>query len=348
MFFGPYSIDINRHIPLVVPLSQNDKGNELKFLLFNGEDPYEIAGGIVLNGRKPSGQVFSYPGTYSGNAATFEINEQMTAEPGQVVCEIVNSGTGGSRKGSANFILYIERDPMEDAVVSETDLSLMSEAIAAAGQVEAIVQEVEQVAAAVQTKAEQSDLTALDDAAFKMRGILESSDLNDVMDFGTYQIILANTYANTPQDERSGMFSVFRYEETDGAVIQMFMGNSNLYYRRYASGTWAEWIPVANTKAPVVTAGKITAGWTAWRRDRVGIITFNSCQLPAGTYTNSDVLMTVSPPPVGMVRALVVVGSDVKVIRIATTGAVTFNNSVTLSSQVYVLGQIVYPLAANV
>lgn len=346
MIFGPYTLDINRHIPLEVPLSQNDAGNSLLFMLFNGADPYELSGSVLLNGRKPSGMVFSYAGTWSGNAATFSIDEQMTAEAGQVVCEVVHMSTGGDRKGSANFILDVERDPMEDGVESETDLSLMQQAIAAAGQVTAIQGQVDANTAAIATKASQADLSALGDKSFQMRGILPSGDLNDATEFGSYQLSTSNTYTNAPEDVTSGMLHVFR-RDSAGYVTQVFVNATRVYARLYTT-SWGSWMPIFQNAAATVTAGKITTGWTAWRRGVTGIISFNSTLLAAGTYTNTDVLLTVSPPPAGTVRALLDLGGSPTVCKITNDGKVTFNNSVTLSAQKYLLGEIVYPIVTSV
>lgn len=349
MIFGPYTLDINRHIPLVVPLSQNDKGNQLLFVLYNDSDPYELSGTVLLNGRKPSGRVFTFPGTYSGNAATFTIDEQMTAEAGQVVCEVVHMSTGGDRKGSANFILDCERDPMEDGIISETDLSLMNQAIAAAGQVVAIEQEVQRVAAAVDTKAEQADLTTLDSLAFKMRGMLPSGDLNDATDFGVYQLSSGNTYAHLPDNATSALLIVFRREQSGGYVVQMFINSTRMYFRLNGGSTWGSWAVVVNNASVTVTAGVITTGWSVWRRGNVGILTLNSALLAAGTYSNSDVLLTVSPAPVGTVRACFDLGGTEFVLKLTSSGALTFNQaSVTLSAQKYLLGNLTYPIATTV
>lgn len=228
MNFGPYVLDVQKRIPVAVPLSQNDKGNALVFALYSGSEKYNLSGSVLLNGRKPSGKVFTYTGTFSGNVATFTIEEQMTAEPGEVLCEVVHMA-GSVRKGSANFVLYCERDPMEDGDVSETDLSLMEEAIAAAGQVVALTDTVEE----------------LDETAFRMRDTLPSGDLNDATDPGTYQLVSGNTYTNMPLGATYGNLTVLRPKT--GYITQIFTwtdtvdNNYGAWFRCYNGSAWRMW-----------------------------------------------------------------------------------------------------------
>lgn len=267
--FGPYIIDINRHIPLVVPLSQNDNGGSLVFAVYNGDQPYALEGTALLNGRKPSGHVFTYnAASVSGHLATFTINEQMTVEAGQVVCEVVHSGAGGIRKGSANFILDIERDPMEDGITTETDLSIMAEAIDAAGSVIALERQVQQNTANIGTNAQDiatnaqgiatnaSGIQTINDTAFFQRGVLPSgSALNNVRTFGTYGLDASSTYTNLPADVTSadGSLMVF-LDGASGFITQMLVINSSqTFTRRYNGSSWMTWLGGPVTAEPTYT-----------------------------------------------------------------------------------------------
>ena len=76
------------------------------------------------------------------------------------------------------------------------------------------------------------------------------------------------------------------------------------------------------------------------RRGHVCIINF-AIQLPAGTYTNSDILWVLSVTPIANTRSLVNVGG-IQLVNVLTDGTVRFNSNVTLSSVTYILGQAVF------
>lgn len=77
---------------------------------------------------------------------------------------------------------------------------------------------------------------------------------------------------------------------------------------------------------------------TITRRGNVVIIHFAQ-QFPAGTYYE---LYAVSPKPTSSEHAIVDIGSNKNVIYMSNDGKLRFNNSITLSSAQYVIGQIVY------
>lgn len=74
------------------------------------------------------------------------------------------------------------------------------------------------------------------------------------------------------------------------------------------------------------------------RSGNVIIIHF-ATELPAGTYTN---IWTITPKPTLQQHAVVVLGSAIKTITVGSDGVVKFNNSQTISSATYVIGQIAY------
>lgn len=74
------------------------------------------------------------------------------------------------------------------------------------------------------------------------------------------------------------------------------------------------------------------------RRGKMVIIHF-AHQLPAGTYTN---IWNVTPAPASQQHALVAIGNNLTTMAVTNTGVVKFNNSVTINSDQYVIGQIIY------
>ena len=74
------------------------------------------------------------------------------------------------------------------------------------------------------------------------------------------------------------------------------------------------------------------------RRGKIVIIHF-AHQLPAGTYTN---IWNVTPAPASQQHALVAIGNSWTIMAVTAAGVVKFNNSVTINSDQYVIGQIIY------
>lgn len=121
-------------VPLIVNVSQSDTGwKSLKFILFNREQYMTIPLGTIalINGKKADGKGFSYQMSVSpeDHSVQIEIQKQMTVAAGLVVCE-VSLQNGTSIIGSANFILRVEKSPLDDAVMSDSDMQAVTEALA--------------------------------------------------------------------------------------------------------------------------------------------------------------------------------------------------------------------------
>lgn len=129
------TIDLNLIPGAVLPVvnvSQYDKqARALIFNLFSGEEPFSVpaSSSVLINGRKPDKNVFSYPvASYSGPSVVVDVTQQMTAVPGGVVCEL-RITNGQDEIGSCNFILYVESAPLsDDSVLSDTDIPLIEQA----------------------------------------------------------------------------------------------------------------------------------------------------------------------------------------------------------------------------
>lgn len=110
MNIGKYTIDQETRTPLVIHVSQGDTGRKLEFVKADGTD---FVGLCQMAGLKPSGSAF-YGGVDSNAGATLymTLTEDMTSEPGDVLCEIVQNGLGVSyRRGTPNFVLRVEGTP---------------------------------------------------------------------------------------------------------------------------------------------------------------------------------------------------------------------------------------------
>ena len=115
--------------PVVVHASQYDKGSRtLNFSLFNGST--EITNIAALGvasaeivGTKPDRKGFQFPATLGADTVRVDIEEQMTAVAGNVVCEIRFLDATDDVLGTANFILRVEPSALDDGVdISETVL----------------------------------------------------------------------------------------------------------------------------------------------------------------------------------------------------------------------------------
>ena len=118
-----------------IMLSQGDKAvSLLAFHVYYGDDPFELpsGGSASIAGLKPDGKAFAYDAAeISGNTIIFDVTDQITAVPGIVRCELRIVDRDDSI-GTPNFGIMIERSPVGDcADLSESDLSLMEQAVEA-------------------------------------------------------------------------------------------------------------------------------------------------------------------------------------------------------------------------
>lgn len=128
-----YRIDmIPDGAPVVVHVSQYDTAaRRLSFELYNGGVAYELPAGAVASiaGTKPDNTSFLYAMTVSGNIVSIDLKQQMALVAGDVPAEIQITGAEG-KIGSANFIIRVERGPIdENTVISETDLPIFEQLV---------------------------------------------------------------------------------------------------------------------------------------------------------------------------------------------------------------------------
>lgn len=120
-------LNAGRSIPLVINANQYDRGEEWYFSLFTdtGEQYYPSAGAIV--GIKSDGRLIDNAATTDGRGyVVVTETEQMTAAVGKNTFELQ---IDDSTHGTANFIVLVEPSPTEGGVLSDSDLSLIQQAI---------------------------------------------------------------------------------------------------------------------------------------------------------------------------------------------------------------------------
>lgn len=155
----------------VIHISQSDKTwRKLKFLLHARGSAFTIPSGTValVNGKKSDGTGFSYSGTVdTENAAvTISVQEQMSACPGPVIMEVMLQ-SGSEIIGSANFIMMVEPGPLSDAVMSDSDMQAVTEAVAQIAQALAAAQTATAKATAAANSASAAANSASDALAYR-------------------------------------------------------------------------------------------------------------------------------------------------------------------------------------
>lgn len=147
----------------VVHASQFDvQTDAIVFTIYQGDVLFAIpanTGGLV-NGKKPDGTGFSYSvASLSGSTVRVNVTKQMTAVAGDVICELRLS-RGAQDVGTCNFILRVEKSPLDDAVISETILPLIEQAAEIAATISEYAETVAQEAATATQAAQQAATSA--------------------------------------------------------------------------------------------------------------------------------------------------------------------------------------------
>ena len=112
-------------VPPVINVSQFDTGSRsFVFTLYNGATLFDgNVSSARIEGIKPDNKGFSYNATYSSGKVTANCTEQMTAVVGNVLCEIRLFNSQDDTLGTLNFILCVEKSPInEDTDFSETEI----------------------------------------------------------------------------------------------------------------------------------------------------------------------------------------------------------------------------------
>ena len=106
--------------------NQYDSGEKWVFTLLTEEgEPYTPTNAAIV-GVKPDGNAIAVNGTIENGKVVIMETEQMTAVPGKALFEL---SLDDLTHGTANFAVNIEKKPIEDAVFSDSDLSLIEEAL---------------------------------------------------------------------------------------------------------------------------------------------------------------------------------------------------------------------------
>lgn len=111
--------------PEVVHVSQLDHvANGLEVEIYKDDVKLSLSGmSATIEGMKSDEKIFQYSHTsISSDKVVFNITQQMTAAAGDAICEVRLTDSSGNDAGTANFILAVEKSPIEGGVSSASDL----------------------------------------------------------------------------------------------------------------------------------------------------------------------------------------------------------------------------------
>lgn len=114
-------------IPLVINCNQYDRGEQWLFTLYNSDGTkYVPSSGAIVGIKSDNLGIINSGSVDSDGKVVITETQQMTACAGKAIFELQIDGL---THGTANFILQVEESPTENGVASESDLSLIQQAI---------------------------------------------------------------------------------------------------------------------------------------------------------------------------------------------------------------------------
>lgn len=113
-------------VPPVVHVNQYDQGEIWRFTLLEADgSQYTPSTGALIGVKADGHAIAGVTGTVLGDGRV-QITEtqQMTAAAGDAIFELT---IDGQTHGTANFIVRVEKKPTDDAILSDSDLSIIQE-----------------------------------------------------------------------------------------------------------------------------------------------------------------------------------------------------------------------------
>lgn len=200
-----------------INVNQYDEGETWLFELHseNGERYIPSSGAIV--GVKSDGHGIVNTGTVdSEGRVVITETQQMTASAGRAIYEL---SIDGLTHGTANFIVVVERKPTDDAVMSDSDLSLIQQAVDAAETIEDLIEghdPDEVIADAVDDwlDAHPEATTTVED------GAITSAKLNDSVKTGVFEDMTVGTSLAVMNDEGVTDNLAYKFRQTGGDAVR--------------------------------------------------------------------------------------------------------------------------------
>ena len=200
-----------------INVNQYDEGETWLFELYSetGERYIPSTGAIV--GVKSDGHGIVNTGTVdSEGRVVITETQQMTASAGRAIFEL---SIDGLTHGTANFVVAVERKPTDDAVMSDSDLSLIQEAVDAAATIEDLIEghdPDEVIADAVDAwlDAHPEATTTVED------GAITEAKLNDSVKTGVFEDMTVGTSLAVMNDEGVTDNLAYKFRQTGGDAVR--------------------------------------------------------------------------------------------------------------------------------
>lgn len=111
-----------------VHVNQYDRGEQWVFTLLDDKgQKYTPSSGALIGVKADGNAIAGVTGTVGSNGDVYITEtQQMTAAAGKAIFELT---IDGMTHGTANFIVQVEKKPTDDAVLSESDLSIIQQGI---------------------------------------------------------------------------------------------------------------------------------------------------------------------------------------------------------------------------
>lgn len=205
--------------PVVYVSQYNNQQNALRFSLFVNNQSFTIpnGAGVLINGHKPDNTAFSYQAaSISGNTVTCNVTQQMTAVPGDVLCEL-RIKTSEQVIGTLNFILRVEPAPLnDDSVISESYIPLVEQAIDIAANLAQYIETTVQAATNSEASALRSAASATDAQTAASQAAVDAQNIYDMYD----SIVDAKTAANTAAQNANNAASMLTTITAQATTLQ--------------------------------------------------------------------------------------------------------------------------------
>lgn len=112
---------------LVINANQYDRGEQWVFSIYNSDGiQYVPSSGAIIGVKSDRLGIINTATVDSHGRVVVNETQQMTAAPGRAVFELL---LDDQTHGTANFIVQVEEKPGDNASLSESDLSLIQQAI---------------------------------------------------------------------------------------------------------------------------------------------------------------------------------------------------------------------------
>lgn len=226
--------------PAVFHCSQGDVGSKIILGLLNNGTAYTIPSGVTvtIEGSESNGSIFTpISATASGSDITFYLTGEMTAVAGPAICQAVLK-SGSNILGTANFTLEVESSPMgADAPPVFTDAGwtwmlnkLTTEFVPALG---------DNIIDAIDSKADQSDLTALSNTVVGHTGSI--TVLNNAVNALNQSVSENRQNIATKLDKNQGTANAGKYlkVQPNGQVVPVDLIDNSLLVETMAADSKA-------------------------------------------------------------------------------------------------------------